>query len=159
MNRIWKRIIAFGVLAAVILAFYLADVLIARSYRFELIETSSDVFVADGQSTVKITVKLSRRGKPVEGHTIYIYASNGTLPSSRMVTDADGLIQFRYVPYVYFNEELTPLEDVTIYLQDESNSIVFMVCAKESYTFTVVESDSELIWEDWQELTVTEGIE
>ena len=80
---------------------YAVDYGISKQYEYELIGASSDTFVADGQSTVKITVKLTKDGRPVEGHTIYLYVSNGFLPSSRCVTDADGLITFRYYPYLY----------------------------------------------------------
>ena len=125
---------------------------ISKRYEYELIGASSDTFVADGQSTVKITVKLTKDGRPVEGHTIYLYVSNGFLPSSRCVTDADGLIPFRYYPYLYLNDKLTPLEDVTIYLQDESNSSIFMVPAKAEYTFGVTKPDEDAVHDDWQDV-------
>lgn len=48
---------------------YAVDYGISKQYEYELIGASSDTFVADGQSTVKITVKLTKDGRPVEGHT------------------------------------------------------------------------------------------
>ena len=147
-----KKYIVASVVAALLLGAYAMDSVRANSYEYELVDTSAETFVADGQSTVRITVKLSRRGQPVEGHTIYIYASNGTLPASRCVTDHDGLINFRYYPYVYLNDEVTPLENVTIYLQDESNSFIFMRPAEARFTFGVEKPETDNVWNDWQGL-------
>lgn len=151
MNKKVGWIVA-GTLVLAIGGAYLYDVVQAKQYEYELVKISSEEIIADGSSTVKISVKLSRDEKPVEGHTIYIYASNGTLPSSRCVTDVDGVITFRYYPYVYLNDELTPLEDVTIYLQDESNSTFFMISAEAEFTFPVVKPETEETWRDWQDL-------
>lgn len=144
--------IAAALLVLAVGSAYVYDVVQARAYEYELVGVSSQTIIADGLSTVRISVKLSRNEKPVEGHTIYLYASNGTLPASRCVTDADGVITFRYYPYVYLNDELTPLEDVTIYLQDESNSKFFMVCAETSFVFPVEKPETEEVWRDWQGL-------
>lgn len=148
-RKVWLVLL---VLVLAIGGTYAYDVVQSRAYEYELVGVSSKTIVADGLSTVRISVKLSRDDKPVEGHTIYLYASNGTLPSSRCVTDADGVITFRYYPYVYLNDELTPLEDVTIYLQDESNSTFFMVCAEAEFVFPVEKPETEDVRRDWQDL-------
>lgn len=147
-----KKLIAAAICIILLVTLYLIDFGISRKYEYELINTTSETFVADGLSTVRITVKLSKDEKPVEGHTIYIFASNGTLPSSRCVTDADGEFMFRYYPYLYLNDKLTPLEDVTITLRDESNSFFFMVCATEEYTFKVEKPEAESVWDDWENI-------
>lgn len=154
-----KKWIVAAACVALLAGAYVADVIRAKQYEYELVDVSSSKLIADGQSTVRITVKLSKDGKPVEGHTLYLYASNGTLPAARCVTDVDGLITFKYYPYVYLNDELTPLEDVTIYLQDESNSLFFMVPAEAWYTFPVVKPENEDVWEDWQNLPTEESDE
>ncbi len=154
-----KRWIVAAACVALLSGLYVVDTVRAKGYEFELVKTTADTFIADGQSTVRITVKLSKNDKPVEGHTIYIYASNGTLPQSRCVTNVDGEITFRYYPYVYLDDVLTPLEDVTIYLQDESNSLVFMKCAKASFTFKVEKPEGEMEWNDWQDLSPKGGEE
>ena len=150
--KIKPRWIVAGVLALCISGAYLYDVVEANNYEYELVKVSSKKIVADGESTVRISVKLSKDDKPVEGHTIYIYASNGTLPSSRCVTDVDGMITFKYYPYAYINDELTPLEDVTIYLQDESNFTFFMVNAEAEFTFSVIKPEEKEEVRDWQEI-------
>lgn len=146
-----------GLIAAIVIVLalfgaYAYDAVQANAYAYELVGASSETFVADGVSTVRISVKLTKNDKPVEGHTIYMYASNGTLPASRCVTDEDGVITFRYYPYAYLSDELTPLEDVTIYLQDESNSTFFMVSAKGEFVFPVEKPETEEVWRDWQGL-------
>ncbi len=134
---------------------YGVDAIRASGYEFELLGDYTDYyFIADGQTTERIRVKLTKDGEPVVGHTIYLYASNGTLPQSRFVTDEDGIIEFRYYPYVYYNDELTPLEDVTIYLQDESNSLIFMVCAEDEFTFKVEKPEAEPEVKDWQDIEI-----
>ena len=109
-----KKYIVMGIIAVFLLGAYVMDAIRANSYEYELVDTSAETFIADGQSTVRLTVKLSREGQPVEGHTIYIYASNGTLPASRCVTDQDGLITFRYYPYVYQSRGLSFLSLIHI---------------------------------------------
>lgn len=148
--------IVAGVVGLMIGSTYLYDVVQAKDYEFELVKTTSKTIVADGESTVRISVKLSKDNKPVEGHTIYIYASNGTLPSSRYVTDADGMITFRYYPYAYLNDELTPLQDVTFYLQDESNSTFFMINAETEFSFPVIKPEENGVQRDWQDVQLEE---
>ncbi len=154
-----KRWIVAIVCVALLGGMYAVDAIRATGYEYELIKSTYDTFIADGQSTVRITVKLSKNDKPVEGHTIYLFASNGTLPTSRCVTDENGEITFRYYPYVYLDDTLTPLEDVTIYLQDESNSLVFMKCAEAEFTFKVEKPEGTAEWNDWQNLLPKGGEE
>ena len=144
--------IVAGVVGLMLGGAYIYDTVQAQSYDFELVKATSQTIVADGESTVRISVKLSKDDKPVEGHTIYIYVSNGTLPSARYVTDADGMITFRYYPYSYLNDELTPLQDVTFYLQDESNSTFFMICAEEQFSFSVIKPEENGVQRDWQDV-------
>lgn len=96
-RKVWFVVL---VLVLVLCGMYAYDAVRANAYEYELVGVSSKTIIADGLSTVRISVKLSKDDKPVEGHTIYLYASNGTLPASRCVTDADGVITFRYYPYV-----------------------------------------------------------
>lgn len=147
-----KKLITVAVCCALLGGVYAVDYGISEQYEYELVHTTAETFVADGQSTVRITVRLTKGGTPVKGHTIYLYVSNGFLPASRCVTDEDGTITFRYYPYLYLNDKLTPLEDVTIYLQDESNSMIFMVPAKAEYTFPTVKPEEDAVREDWQDI-------
>jgi hypothetical protein len=51
---------------------------------------------------------------------------------------------------------VTPLEDVTITMQDESNSKVFMISARSSFTVRILKSDETQDIDDWQSITLGE---
>lgn len=149
-----KRYIVAAIIIIALVAIYVGEYAVSRQYEFELVSSTSDVIVADGYSNMRITVRLTRNGKPVEGHIINIVCSNGTLPVSRLVTDKDGLIAIRYYAYLYLDDRLTPLDDVVFTLEDESNSAIFMVPAKGQFKFEAKKPEQELIWEDWQNITI-----
>ena len=151
-----KKLIVLLACVAVLGGLYLYDYILSTKYEYEMVDSSSEVIVADGASTVRFTARLTHGGQPVEGHTIYLYVSNGSLPSSRFVTDEDGEFTFRYYPYLYLNDDLTPLEDITIYMQDESNSVFFLVSASAEFTYSVIEPEEDSVGEDWQEITIEE---
>lgn len=152
-----KKLISLILVLAVFAVLYAVDFFIAKQYSYELLNNSDAVITADGESTVKFRVKLTRNGEPAEGHVIYIFASNGSLPVSRVVTDSDGEFSFRYYPYTYLDKRLTPLEDIKITFQDESNSVFFQVSASRTYSFKTVKPYEEDNWTDWQNLNGNEG--
>lgn len=148
------KLIAGGLVIATLGGLYLYDYSAAKQYSFELLLKSDDVIIADGISSVRFRVKLSKDEQPVVGHTIYFYASNGSLPTSRLVTNEQGYITFTYYPYLFVNEKITPLEDVTIYLQDESNSTFFMVPAKWQFTMPVEMPEGIDGGVDWENIVL-----
>lgn len=147
-----KKFIAIGVVIALVLAIYLFDFTISRQYEYEVVSSSTDVIIADGYSTTRMTVRLTKNNKPVVGHIINVVCSNGTLPQSRLVTNADGEISLRYYAYLYLDDKLTPLEDVTFHFEDESNSKIFMIPATFEYTIPAEKPESDNVWEDWQNI-------
>ncbi len=157
-----KTIIALSIFFAIILTLgilYIRDYSLSKKYNFELVAvkypTQDKVIIADGVSSLRMRVKLTdKEGNAIEGHTIYIYASNGSLPTSKVVTNSSGYIDFYYYPYLYVNEKVSPLEDVTIYFQDESNSKVFLVPAKWSYTIKAVKPLESSNQYDWQGIPI-----
>ena len=155
-----KHIIQISMLGAVLLliaACAIFDFAVSRQYAFEvLLSEEKRMTVADGKSALRIKVRLTKGGKAVEGHNIYLFASNGSLPASRCVTDEEGCISFYYYPYLYVNDKVTPLEDVTITMQDESNSKVFMISARSSFTVRILKSDETQDIDDWQSITLGE---
>ena len=153
-----KKWIAFAVIVVLLGGLYLVDFIRAKNYEFEFISSSTDVFVADGGSPVRLRFRLVRGGEPVEGHTITIVASNGTLPASRVVTDEDGEIEFRYYTYLYLDDRLTPLEDVVFRLEDESNSLIFMVPVAAEFSFPVEKPEGDTVWEDWEDIVLEDTI-
>ena len=151
MKRYIKWIIA-GSLVAVFIALYAFDYATSYAYSYEIVNCTSEKIVADGGSPTKITVRLSRDAKPVEGHKIDVVVSNGTLRSSSYVTNGNGEITIVYYAYVYLDDKLTPLSDVTFTLSDDSNSTFFTVPAKFDFTIPAVKPDDEIVWEDWQNI-------
>lgn len=137
-----------------ILILFLYDLSASKKYKYEVVAirypTSEKVIIADGVSSLRIRMKLTKDDKPVENHTIYVYASNGSLPSSRMVTSSNGWFDFYYYPYLYVNEKISPVDDVTFYFQDESNSKFFMIPASYEMTIPVVKPAESQNRYDWQ---------
>ncbi len=141
-----------GTIVLLLVGAYGFDYAVSKRYEFELIARSDDVIIADGVSSIRFRVKLTKDNKPVAGHTIYFYASNGSLPVSRIITNESGWITFTYYPYLFVNEKVTPLDDVTIYFQDESNSYIFLVPATWKFTMPVVKPDGVSGGSDWEDL-------
>ncbi|MGI6735032.1 MAG: Ig-like domain-containing protein [Bacilli bacterium] len=145
-------LVVVAVLSLISGGLYTFDYIISKQYKFELVAQSDDVIIADGVSSVRFRVRLSRDNEPVPNHKIYFFASNGSLPTSRLITNEKGLITFTYYPYLYVNDQVTPLEDVTIYLQDESNSYIFMVSATWNFTIPVEKPTDSVVGADWENL-------
>ena len=90
--------------------------------------------VADTKQPVAVVLRLTHFGKPVQGHNLYALPQNGgTMKANIVLTDEDGYAYYTYLPY---NETyLMKAQPVTVYVQDENNSILFEVNA--SLTFTI----------------------
>lgn len=105
------------------------DYVRSRSFHMEVVAVSPEKPVASTKERVTVTVKLTRRGQAVEGHTLYALAlDGGTMRGNRIVTDGDGIAVFTYVPYT--SSRLMPAMPVRIEVSDESNSVFFEVNAK-----------------------------
>ena len=113
------------------------DAVRAQTFHLELVDCTPETAVASGQDGVEMTYRLTRRGKPVEGHHIFVYCDgNGRFYSYRETTDEDGKVTFLFYPgraTIY-----TPAKDIPIYASDESNSLFIMVKAKHSFVLPVV---------------------
>lgn len=150
------KLIIGGVVASLLVGVYIFDATVANQYHFELVAQSDDTVIADGVSSVRFRVLVSKDGEPVVGHKIYLFASNGSLPNSRILTNESGLITFIYYPYLYVNDKVTPLEDVTITLQNESNSYFFMVPATWKFSIPVEKPTDTLTGVDWENLSASD---
>jgi hypothetical protein len=148
-----KWIIGLSIFALIVVAIgvtYAIDYAESTKYSFELIKISDTTVVADGKSTIKGRVCLKKKGNVVEGHTIYIYTSNGSIPTSRLVTDSKGIVTFTYYSFLYINDKISPLNKVDITFQDESNSKVFLVPATWTITMPSTKPEGYQITTDWQ---------
>ncbi len=151
-----KKFIVIIAIICVLGGLFFYDFFASKSYKYENISATNEVITADGVSPTKFTVRLTKDGQPVAGHTINVVASNGTLRSSRIVTDGAGEIVIIYYAFLYLNDKLTPMEDVTFTLSDEDNSSIIMVPARYSFTVKAVKPEDDTKWDDWQHLTIDE---
>lgn len=151
-----KKIIVILAIICVLGGLFLYDFVGSKNYEYETADNIPEQIVADGISPYKFKIRLTKDDAPVAGHTINIVASNGTLRSSRLVTDENGEIQIIYYAYLYLNDKLTPMEDVTFTLSDEDNSSFIMVPARYTFTVKSVKPESDTKWDDWQDLTIEE---
>lgn len=141
---------AAGALTIASVSFLCVDIARSKEFKMTLKAKSSDTIIADGTSAITFKVNLSRFDEPVQGHSIYIYVSNGSLGSARQVTDEDGNIKFTYYSYLFVNERVSSLDDVVFNLQDESNSLVFTIPSKLTFKMPVEKSDEGSVEKDWQ---------
>lgn len=129
IRKFLKQNILFTVIlciAAILGAMYLFDYRRAESYDIEVLEITPERPVADGQTPVEITVKLTKRGKEIEGHSLYMVPKNGgNVEYNRCLTDENGEAKFIYYPYKA--TVLMPAKTVEIRVYDESNSIFVVV--------------------------------
>ena len=125
-NKIFTALIIVMVLISVMYCF---DYVRAESFNIEVVSISPEQPVADGETPVQITVRLTRRGQPVEGHYMFMIPTNGgTMQKNRGKTDENGCVDYVYYPYR--SSILMPAKTVTLRVYDESNSIFVIVNAK-----------------------------
>lgn len=127
-----KKLIAIFAIILVIAVFYGVDTLIARSYSLQIVEIDPQPSFADGKTPVNITVQLKKGNKPVEGHILYMLPKKGNVKIGRIMTDADGLADFVYYPYLA--SDFIEVGDVPIQVMDESNSVLVSVPATLDFT-------------------------
>ncbi len=135
-KRIPKKAIVVGILVLILAGMWIFDAIRAQTFRLEMVECTPEIAIADGKTKVEITYRLTRWGKPVEGHNIFVYCDgNGRFFSYREQTDADGKVTFLLYPgraTIY-----SPAEDIPVYASDESNSVFIMVKAKNEFVLPV----------------------
>ena len=113
-------------------------VLIADRYDIELVQMTPETVPADGQTSVEITLRVTRNGEAKSGHTLYGLSKNGGgFKSTRLVTDQNGEVTFLYYPYL--KTSLNTLTDVVLKFTDESNSIFVSVPATKEVTVKITE--------------------
>lgn len=116
------------------------DILRARGYAVEVVSMSPDPGVADGQTPVTIRLRVTRGADPCAGHILYAVSRNGgSFKAKRVATDAEGVAQFTYYPYL--KSKLNALTDVSLHFADESNSVFVSVPARTDLTLRMVESE------------------
>lgn len=135
-NKVFTTLIIIVVLFA---AMYCFDYFRAKNYEIEVVSISPEEPVADGETPVYITIKLTRGGTPVEGHYMYILPINGgTMQKNRAQTDQNGCVEYIYYPYRA--SVLMPAQTVTLRVYDESNSVFVIVNANLDFEIDLKEA-------------------
>ena len=124
-----KKLIMTSIFVAIIAVFFAVDYLISLRYQIEFVSLTPNPAYADGETPVKIRVRVTKGGAPVEGHTMSALSLNGgRFDAYRILSDENGEAEFTYFPYLA--SALVPAQDVTIQVRDESNSVFIAVPAK-----------------------------
>ena len=154
MKSVLKKTIIILCLIAVLGAFALVDAAIARTYSFELLsverlsdekvfdadgnEVPKDCGVSDGQTRVRFRVLLTRRGKSVAGHVLYVKTNRNII--GRIATDENGVAE---IDYRCYKANKTNVKPITLFVSDENNSIFISVPAKAEYVLPMVAPAAE----------------
>ena len=127
-------LLGFGIDAIIAQTYDIAFVAVARPGAADLPDENGQPIpmtagVADGRTHVLLTVRLTRGGKPVEGHVLYIKTNRNVL--ARIKTDENGEALVDYTCYKARKRDKA--ENVTFTVTDEDNSVFITVSAKAEY--------------------------
>lgn len=154
MKSALKKLCVIVGIVVVLLVGAFVDLLISKTYDLEFVsverlvgegtgivldkdgnEVPSDWGIADGQTYVRFVIRLTRNGKAVDGHTLYIKTNRNVL--GRMTTDENGLVT---VDYRCYKGTADNVKDIVLTVRDEDNSVFVFVPRTESYTLPMAEA-------------------
>lgn len=119
---------------------YTFDYLRSKTFHIEIVSISPDSPVADGETPVTIEVLITKNGKPIEGHNLYMFPVNGgTMKQNRVKTDSNGCAIFTYYPYR--STVLMPAKTINMRCYDEDNSIFVVVNAVTDFDINLRERE------------------
>lgn len=136
----WTVVILIVLLLACCTLF---DVIYAQSYDLSYTYTAKNGYLsADSKNTVTITVTLTRNGKPVAGHLLWMDSptmvldgetvSGGDLKINQIATDANGQAEYTYYPYTA-NPKFKPAGVVNFRVRDLDSSIIVEIYVQERF--------------------------
>ncbi|MBQ9710423.1 MAG: hypothetical protein IJV67_07365 [Clostridia bacterium] len=96
-------------------------------------EIPADWGIADGQTKVRFVIQLTRNGKPIADHTLYVKTNRNVL--ERTTTDKNGMIVIDYRCY-RANGSGAPAP-ITLTVRDEDNSVFVFVPRTASYVLNM----------------------
>ena len=117
--KLKRTLIAVLAIVLVFGAFALFDTVRAQTYTIEVVSLTPEKPVADVRQQVQIKLRVTKKGKGVEGHSLS--KNGGTFKGNRAETDEEGVASFIYIPFSATS--LQPARPVTISVIDESNSV------------------------------------
>ncbi len=143
MKGALKKLIVLVSICAFVGILALVDLGIKKSYKIEFVSVERleaegqsyedvplDCGIADGTTVVRFVVKVTRNGKPVEGHTLYVKTNRNVL--SRSTTDENGEIVIDYK--CYKATRASQVSDIVLTVRDEDNSLFVFNPAEERTT-------------------------
>ena len=120
--KLKRTLIAVLAIVLVFGAFALFDTVRAQTYTIEVVSLTPEKPVADVRQQVQIKLRVTKKGKGVEGHSLFAISKNGgTFKGNRAETDEECVASFIYIPFSATS--LQPARPVTISVIDESNSV------------------------------------
>lgn len=146
----FKKTWGWWALAVLVLGFTLGDYILFTTYDLVSVSvvngTSPDkpcyYSTADFDASVNITMKLTKNGAPVQGHSLAAYGKTyGMVSATRQLTDKDGLATFVYVPNPQYRNPESLIGQFDVY--DEDNSIVIEFRLERVVSVTMVAPPEE----------------
>jgi hypothetical protein len=127
---------------------FLFDMVRSKTFQIEVVEMTPNPAIADGQTPVKVKVKLvDIMGKAVEGHSIFALAhTGGMFHSLREITDVNGVTEFVYYPYKA--SSVTRLQDAVLSFTDESNSVFIEIGTTTKVSLKLTEPEEQTVSDD-----------
>jgi hypothetical protein len=137
-----KKVKGVLIFLAIVGLLFLFDYVRSQLFTISLVEVVPSPIPADGTTPVSIKARITKNGEPVQGHDLYIVShSGGNFSPYRINSDKSGEVVYTYYPYRV--SPLNPLQDITVQITDESNSIFMEVNAKGKFTIPAVAPDGE----------------
>ena len=131
-------------LIAVLAGCTLFDLAYAQSYELTYTYTAKEGNLsADSKNTVTIEVTLTRNGKPVAGHLLWMDSptmildgekvSGGDLKVNQIATDEEGRAEYIYYPYTA-NPKFKPAGVVDFRVRDLDSSVIVEIYVQKKFS-------------------------
>ena len=126
-RKIGVKYIIAAIIIAIFSAFYVFDIIWAKTYDVKVVYVSDDTPVASNSERVEIIVQVMHFGKPMSNHEVFVLPSAGSMLAYTALTDEEGKVSFYYIPYTA--SAFNPAQDVVLKIRDQSNSVFWEISA------------------------------
>lgn len=126
-RKIGVKYIIAAIIIAIFSAFYVFDIIWAKTYDVKVVYVSDDTPVASNSERVEIIVQVMHFGKPMSNHEVFVLPSAGSMLAYTALTNEEGKVSFYYIPYTA--SAFNPAQDVVLKIRDQSNSVFWEINA------------------------------
>lgn len=126
-RKIGVKYIIAAIIIAIFSAFYVFDIIWAKTYDVKVVYVSDETPVASNSERVEIIVQVMHFGKPMSNHEVFVLPSAGSMLAYTALTDEEGKVSFYYIPYT--SSAFNPAQDVVLKIRDQSNSVFWEINA------------------------------